>query len=218
MPNVSPKDYLPRIDHVLGHWEWVDSLVLNPVELPGSYTRRRLVEDRESLGAQIDVVETIERRVSSAITERNSLRAAISERQRQFNAIVRAVLPESPHAGRLVRVPVPTSGPSVWMTVVDEVAEIWDEVEDFTSIRLADGYTRNDFEADRTNLRIAYEEMNAATLDYRAAAESRDALWAPIYQRLRTYRLMVQGLFSSESDVVEALPKLVKPYKRTRTS
>lgn len=216
MANVSPKDYLPRLDQFSDHWASVDAALGSPMLLPERYGRSRLAEDRQALVERLECVRGAELRVEATIALRNQLRAALGERQRQFNAIVRAMMPDSDYADRLIRVPVPTSGPSVWLANVDDVARIWDEIASKLPITLADGYNRSDFERDRRRLAQTFEDMAQHTAQYREFAEARDAVWAEIYQRIRQYRLMVQGKFDSDSEIVESLPKLVKPYRRSR--
>ena len=126
------------------------------------------------------------------------------------------MLPHATITERLVRVPVPTCGPAIWLNVVDEVARIWDEVSAQIAISLADGYDRSEFNRDCERLKKTFLDMTDQTADYRERAEARDAIWAEIYQRIRQYRLLVQGKFDSNSEIVESLPKLVKPYRRTR--
>ncbi|MBX7132873.1 MAG: hypothetical protein K1X67_09380 [Fimbriimonadaceae bacterium] len=223
MPGIAPKNYLAKIDEFAAHWPQVNSSLGTPLVLTGNYGVANLGTDRTGLATQITAVETQINSNESAISTRDTLRAALKERIRQFNQLVRGAFPRSQYEKMLPAIPGFTVAPGIWMKAMADINNIWTLINAISPIPvgapvpliLTGNYTLASFTADQTALNAAFTAIETSESNVAAAIRQRDVLWNAIYQRLRQYRLAVQGRFATGSALLLTLPALNPPPGHT---
>jgi hypothetical protein len=223
---IAPKNYLSKIDEFAAHWPQVNTSLGSALVLTGNYTVATLGTDRTALAAQITAVETAINTNEGAITNRDTLRAAMKERIRQFNSIVRGAFPRSQYENMLPRIPGFTAAPGIWMKAMADMNNVWTLINAITPIPLGapiplllvGGYTLATFTTDQAALNTAFTAIETTENVTETAIDQRDVLWNPIYQRLRQYRLAVQGRFVTGAALLLSLPALTPPAGHTPTA
>jgi len=225
MPGIAPKNYLSKTDEFLAHWPQVNTALgpSGPLILTGNYTVATLGTDRTALATQIALVETTINTNEGAITTRDLARAAMKERIRQFNALVRGAFPRTTYENMLPRVPSFNAAPGIWMKAMADMNNVWTLINAIAPppvgapipLILSGNYTLALFITDQTALNAAFSAIETTENTVETAIQQRDFLWDPIYQRLRQYRLQVQGRFPAGSPLLLSLPSLSPPAGHT---
>lgn len=223
MPDIAPKNYLAKIDEFAAHWPQVNTALGSALVLTGNYAVANLGTDRTALATQITAVETAINTNEGAIADRDVKRAAIKERLRQFNQAVRGFFPGSTFANMLPRIPNFTSAPGLWMKAMADMNNVWMLINAISPVPmgapipliLTGGYTLATFATDQTALITAFTAIETTENTSSTAIQQRDVLWNAIYQRLKQYRLAVQGRFPSGAALLLSLPSLT-PALATR--
>lgn len=219
MPTIPPKDYLTKIDEFIAHWTQVNATLGSPIILTGNYGLASLQSDRDDLADEITALEAAINTNQGAISDRDVRRAAVKERMRQFSQLVRGAFPKSRFERMLPRAPGLTSAPGRWMKAMADVQNIWALINAVTPVPvgapipliLTGGYTLANFGTDQAALNAAFTAVDTTESVVSTAVQRRDAVWDPIYERLRQYRLAVQGRFPAGAPLLESLPRLTPP-------
>ena len=223
MPEIAPKNYLTKIDEFAAHWPLVNTALGSPLILTGNYALANLTADRTSLAALITALEVAINANEGAIADRDSRRAALKERMRQFNQAVRGFFPGSQYVRMLPRVPSFTAAPGNWMKAMADMNNIWTQINAISPVPvgapipliLTGGYTLATFTADQAALNAAFTTIDSTEGATATAVRNRDVLWLAIYGRLKQYRLAVQGRFPSGAALLDSLPVLTPPRGST---
>ncbi|HRF60013.1 MAG TPA: hypothetical protein PLH94_08885 [Fimbriimonadaceae bacterium] len=223
MPAIAPKNYRAKIDEFAAHWPQVNTALGAPLVLTGNYGVAMLGTDRTALAAQITTIETQINANEAAISTRDTLRAALKERMRQFNQLVRGAFPRSQYERMLPRIPGFTAAPGIWMKAMADINNIWTQINAIFPIPvgapvplvLTGSYTLATFTTDQAALNAAFSSIESTENNVTSAIRQRDVLWKAIYQRLRQYRLAVQGRFATGSALLLSLPALSPPAGHT---
>ncbi len=214
--NIPPRRYLQKLDEFLAHWPLVNTALGSPLALQGNYLVANLTTDRGAVNTQLNAVVTAENSRQSAIADRDTRRASLRERFRQFNQAVRAFFPNSTYAAQLPRIPGLSHPMGVWAKAMQDVAEIWNAINAITPVppgapiplTLVGGYTRANFLTDQTAMLAAFTSVESSALALENAQLTRDQIWLPIYERLKQYRLAVQARFAAGAALLESLPSI----------
>lgn len=222
MPVSGPSTYLSTIDAFLQHWLDADAAVGPPgIVLVGGYNRAALVTDRATLATKMADLETLINARELAGADRDTRRAAMGERIRQFGAIVRGQFKNTVYRGVAPRVPNSTASGGVWGKALDDMANGWSRINTappagFTPpLLLAGGYNLATFNTDATALKAAFTAVYAAFQDAETGKDERDAVFLPIRARLAQYRGAIQGRFAKTDPIYQSLPLLYPPAGRT---
>ncbi|MFN8219496.1 MAG: hypothetical protein U0S12_05115 [Fimbriimonadales bacterium] len=220
---IATKDYLPKTDQFLAHWPLVNTSLGSALVLSGNYSVANLTTDRAALATQITAVEALLNAVEGAIADRDIKRAAIKERIRQFNQAVRGFFPGSIYQNMLPALPNFGAAPGLWLKAMADMNNIWTQINAITPVPvgapipliLVGGYTLANFTTDQAALAAAFTAIENTGELFTNGLEVRDGLWNPIYQRLRQYRLAVQGRFVTGAPLLLSLPSLTPPPGHT---
>ena len=223
MPGIAPKNYLSKIDEFATHWPLVNTSLGTALVLTGNYTVTTLGTDRTALAASITALEVAINANQAAIFDRDSKRAAIKERMRQFNQIVRGAFPGTQYAKMLPRIPSMNAAPGIWMKAMADMNNVWTQINAITPVPvgapipllLVGGYTLATFTTDQAALNAAFTAIENTDENVTLAIRQRDALWNPILARLKQYRLSVQGRFVPTAPLYLSLPALTPPPGHT---
>lgn len=223
MPSVAPKNYLSKIDEFAAHWPQVNTALGSALLVPLNYGVANLATDRTSLATQITAVEAAINTNEGAIADRDTKRAAMRERIRQFNQMVRGAFPGSQYARMLPKAPTFTAAPGIWMKAMADINNIWTLINAITPVPvgapvpliLVGGYTLATFTTDQAALNAAFTAIETTESNVATAIRQRDVLWNPIYQHLVQYRLLVKGRFATGSALLNSLPTLTPPPGHT---
>lgn len=221
--SIAPRNYLAKVDEFLAHWPAANTAFGSAIILSGNYPVAQLTSDRAVLLTNLNAVVTAENANQAASANRDILRAAIKERIRQFNNVVRGFWPDSIYVSQLPRIPSITSSLGVWQKALQDVADIWGQINAITPVPagapipllLNGGYTRATFVTDQNAAMTAFTTVSSAALAAESARNLRDQVWNPIYQRLKQYRLAIQGRFGIETAAYSSLPSLSPPAGAT---
>jgi hypothetical protein len=184
--------------------------------LSGPFTRANLLTERTTLAGFITTLVNNQNAQQAAIVSRDTLRVSLKERIRQFNQIVRAYFPNGVPIGQLGRVPVITSGQGIWFQALADTANVWDGINALLPVPpgvpipliLTGGYTRALFGTDQTAMLAAFTTIINTGKIAETTIKNRDKQWNIIYQRLKQYRLAVQGRFPSGDPLIGSLPSI----------
>lgn len=223
MPDIPTKNYLAKLDEFAAHWPLVNTALGTPLTLQGNYQVANLGTDRTSLAALIAAVEVAINTNEGGIADRDTRRAALKERLRQFNQSVRAFFPGSTYVRMLPKIPNFTSAPGLWMKAMADVNNIWTLINAITPIPvgttipmiLPGSYTLAAFTADQAALNTAFTTIETSEGAVAAAVRNRDVLWGAIYTRLKQYRLAVKAKFATGAALLDSLPALTPPPGHT---
>lgn len=223
MATIPPKNYLAKTDEFLAHWPQVNTSLGSALALTGNYLVAGLTSDRTALAAQITAVEAAINNNQGAVANRDTQRATIREKMRQFNQAVRGLFFGSNFVGMLPRIPNMTSAPGLWMKAMADMNNVWTQINATTPVPigapipliLTGGYTLALFTTDQASLNTAFTAIETTGNVVTTAIQQRDALWNPIYARLRQYRLAVQGRFATGAALLNSLPALTPPAGTT---
>jgi len=223
MPGIAPKNYLSKIDEFATHWPLVNTSLGTPLVLTGNYTVTTLGTDRTALAAAITALEVAINANQAAIFDRDSKRAAIKERMRQFNQIVRGAFPGTQYSSMVPRIPSMNAAPGIWMKAMADMNNVWTQINAIfpvpvgapVPLLLVGGYTLAAFTTDQAALNTAFTTIENTDENVTLAIRQRDALWNPIFARLKQYRLSVQGRFLPTAPLYLSLPALTPPPGHT---
>lgn len=216
---IAPKNYLAKIDEFLAHWPQVNTALGSPMALTGNYLVAGLTSDRAALAAQITTLVALINSNQGAVGTRDTARAAIRERMRQFNQSVRGLFPATLYPGMVPRIPSINAAPGIWMQAMADMNNVWTLLNATTPVPigapipliLSGGYTLALFTTDQAAMVAAYSAIETTESQVEAAIKQRDFLWNAAYARLRQYRLAVQGRFVSGAPLLLSLPALTPP-------
>ncbi|MEX2244615.1 MAG: hypothetical protein WD273_14765 [Trueperaceae bacterium] len=227
MAITSVGSWLPTIDEFLAHWTAVDA-DLNAgggtdLELIGGYVRADLVTDRASVDTGVGDVQTVDNTLQTARGTRDVLRVSMRERFLQFGPAVRGNLPNTRYIPAIPNVPVFQASAGVYRDFIDDMSSLWADINTNTPaivgftppLLLAGGYAHATFLTDGTTMSNAFASVAGAENQATVAREQRDDVFDPVYERLKQYRQVVQGLFPKDHALYESLPRLTPPAGST---
>lgn len=216
MATSAPKNYLAKTDEFLAHWPQVNTSLGTAMSLTGNYLVAGLTSDRGALATQLAAVEAAVNNNQGAIAQRDTLRASVKERMRQFNQAVRGLFAGSNYVRMLPRIPSINAAPGLWMKAMADMNNVWTQINAIAPVPisapipliLTGGFTLAGFTTDQGALNTAFTNIETTLNQVGSAIGHREALWNPIYARLRQYRLAVQGRFATGAALLNSLPAL----------
>lgn len=224
MPITSVGSWLPTIDEFITHWTAVNAF-LSPDDfvLLDGYDLATLQLDRAAVaGALSDVQAKLNLR-TIASGDRDLKRAAIRGRILQFRSAVRAQLPSSRYLASLPRLPTPSAAPGKWRDALDDMLNLWTTinansppVSGFTPPLILGGpYAIATFTSEKTTVDAAFTSVATTDQNLQQAREMRDSVFAPVYSKLREYRLGVVGGLPPGNPLLDSIPRLTPPAGST---
>jgi hypothetical protein len=220
MPIAGVNTWLPTIDEFVTHWTAVNAfLAPGAFTLSGGYALTSLQTDRTAVDTAISNVEGLNNLLNTARGDRDIRRAAMLPRLVQFNSAVRGQLPGSRYIKSLSKLPNLGSSPGVWRRAMDDVQNLWTTINansppvaGFTPpLVLAGNYAILAFTADNTALDASFTAVEGAEQNDQQGRAQRDAVFAPVYERLRQYRLAILAALPTGNPLLETVPRLTPP-------
>lgn len=217
MPITNVSSWLPTIDEFLQHWSDVNTaLAPGALSLSGGYVRATLVTDRAAVEAAITDVQSKLNVEQTARGDRDVKRAAIRPRFAQFRAGINAQLPGSRYLPAIPKTPPFNTSAGKWRDALDDMQTLWTTVNANTPpvagftppLVLAGGYNVLTFSTESAAVKAAFVTLAGAEQSTQLSRQQRDAVFAPVYQRLKQYRQAVLATFPATSPLVASLPKL----------
>jgi hypothetical protein len=214
MPIGGPSTYLSTIDEFLAHWTLVDAALGSNLQLSGGYKRSNLVTDRATMVTKVTAATTAIDDALGAGGDRNTKRAAIKEKMRQFNQTVRGLIIQEKYHDMLPEIPVIGAAQGPWTSALDKMTNAWTHINTdspaptgFTPPLVLSGtYNLAGYATDKTAMLAAFSAYTTAAENQESAITDRDATMEPIRQRLIQYRLAVQGAFPAGNSLIASLP------------
>ncbi|MFZ4764011.1 MAG: hypothetical protein ACOYMN_03580, partial [Roseimicrobium sp.] len=184
--------------------------------LTGGITRATLETQRGELSAARDLVTDWGIDRALAREQLTVLIAQIQTRVVEFNARVRADLPDSPFARVLPAAFAVGDAEGPVRDALRQMSRLWTRINAIAPVpaglvlplALKSAYTLAAFDADREALRVAYGTLSTADVELRVAREERNDLQNTIYDILKSYRAKVPTVFAAGDALVESLPAL----------
>ena len=219
MPITGVGSWLPTIDEFIAHWTAVDAALGSNFALIGNYKLTGLTADRATLATAITDTTNKENTRQDAMGDRDVKRAAIKPRIVQFGPTVRGQLPGSLYIRSIPKTPGFDRSPGVWREAMDDMANLWATINTNTPpvtgftppLKLSGGYAQATFVTDAAALSAAFTALTNADQNLRNSRSARDAVFAPIYQRLKQYRLAVAAALPVGSPLIASIPALTPP-------
>lgn len=224
MPITGTGSWLPTIDEFIAHWTAANA-VIGPggFKLSGAYTLAMFQTDRGTLAtAMTDVVDKENLRQNAA-GDRDVKRAGIRPRMLQFGPTVRGLLHNSSYLPAIPRVPAFRDAAGKWRTAMNDVANLWalintnnPVVPGFTPPLLLSGaYAQAGFVTEQTALDLAFTAVATTDQNLEIARETRNGAFAPMYQRMKQYRLSVAAALPVGHALASTIPALTPPAGAT---
>ena len=215
MPISSVNSYVPTMQAFITHWQQVNAaLGASPLLLKDTYTLAQFALDRTAIQNAITFIEGRGSARQFAAGERDRKKAEIAPRLAQFRANVRYQLTETVYASTLPLVPDITRGEGIFLRPFDDMAALWDRVNDedntpgFTPpMTLLGGYDLADYIAELAALRGVFAAVVSAETDVTIARKRRDVLLPVARQRMLQYRAAVLAKFGPDNALTRSLPK-----------
>jgi hypothetical protein len=225
MPITGPSSYPAVIGEFLGHWEAVNAVVggLYGIGLQGGIMREDLVALQGELEAKRDAVTDAGVDRSLARAQLDVLIAKLQGKMVEFNRRVRADFAGTPYERALpVAFSVGDAEAAVRETL-RHMGRVWEKINQISPapagvampLVLLGGYSRANFDLDRTALRMAYRALGDAQVDLKLAREVRNDLQDRIYEVLKIYRLKIPTALPEGHALLDALPALTPPTGHT---
>jgi len=220
MPITGVGSWLPTIDEFIAHWTAVNVVIGGTgFQLSGGYKVTDLTADRATVAAAITDVQTKENTRQNAAGDRDVKRAAIRPRILQFGPTVRGQLPGSLYVHSIPRTPLFQASPGVWRDAMDDMANLWatintniPAVPGFTPpLKLSGAYLQATFATEATALSTAFTAVSNADIGLRNSREARNIAFAPVYQRMKQYRLAVAAALPPGHPLASSIPALTPP-------
>lgn len=214
MPLSSVASYISTITEFEAHWtQWNNDTSANNA-LSGSFKLADLTQMKADIQAAITAVEVPRNQRENAGTDRDSKKAALIERLRQFRASVTGNMPGSTYVGSLPVIPAFTAGEGVFMKAMDDMQSLWVQINaappaGFTGpLKLIGNYTAANHATDLAALRTTYLNYNTAVQNTTLKIAARDALLPAARQRLIQYRTVIAANFLKTSALYMSLPRV----------
>jgi hypothetical protein len=218
MPITGPTSYLPTITEFLNHWTAANTQLGagHELVLTGGISRATLETHRQELSAARDLVTDWGIDRALAREQLTVLLVKIQARVVEFNARVRADLPDSPYARVLPAAFAVGDAEGPVRDALRQMSRLWTRINGIAPVpaglvlplALKGAYTLAMFDADREALRLAYGTLSTADVELRVAREERNDLQDTIYDILKSYRAKVPTVFAAGDALVESLPAL----------
>jgi hypothetical protein len=213
---IPPKNYLSTQDEFIAHWTAVNTAINPDVTLSGNYGITAFNTSRTNLAAAITAVVAAVNANQGEIAIRDNLRASVKERIRQFNQFVRGAFPASNFANMLPAIPQMTSTAGIWMKAMADVNNVWTQINAVMPVPpgapipliLTGTYTLAMFTTDQAALNASFTAIETTQTNVETAIRDRDVIWKANYNRMKEYRLTVQGRFNSADALYLSLPIL----------
>jgi len=141
----------------------------------------------------------------------------------EFNKRLRADFAGTPYERVMVPVfPIGAAEAAVRETL-RHVGRLWEKINQISPapagvampLVLLGGYSRANFDLDRTALRMDYRALGDAEVDLKVAREERNDVQDRIYEVLKAYRLKIPTVLPEGHALLDALPVLTPPTGHT---
>nr|MDP9179388.1 hypothetical protein [Gemmatimonadota bacterium] len=223
MPISGVGSWLPTIDEFIAHWTAVNAALApgaltlsDGYELPNGGGNPNITDDRAAVDDAIGDVQSQLNLLSNARGVRDLARVALNPRFLQFRNAIGAYLHNSQYLQSIPPTPQFDQSPGDWRDAMDDMVHLWGVINTNTPaipgftppLLLAAGYTLATFTTDAAALNTAFITVSSLDQDAQQSREHRDAVFAPVYERLRQYRLAVQATFGPEHELIATLPAL----------
>jgi len=132
---------------------------------------------------------------------------------------VRGQLPGSLYLHSIPRTPLFASSPGVWRDAMDDMANLWATINTNTPavpgftppLKLSGAYLQATFATDAAALSTAFTAVSNADIGLKNSREARDIAFAPVYQRMKQYRLAVAAALPPGHPLASSIPALTPP-------
>lgn len=216
MPISTLGSYLPTLQEFITHWTQTNlSTSDSEITLRGGYDLAQFTADKNELADAFQTASTAAVEVGLMASDRDRKKATLRPRLTQFRAVVLGQYGDKLEARELPTVPAFTLAESKFLLPFDQMAVLWQRLNAQDVITLVGGYTLAQFQTELGALRAAYSAVTNGVTEARIAREQRDALLAPIKQRLKQYRQLLPGIFAAEHPLLVTLPALTPPSGAT---
>ena len=216
---VSPTQYIPLINSILGHWAQVNLALggapATDLKLKGAYTLANLATDRDALQLKVTDCQAKLNARQDAASARDFSKAALRGRMTEFRNAVLYQLQGTAYTRGLPTLPNPTAYEGRFLKTFDDMATKWTAINalsgvlNFTApLTLLSGYTLATFTTDFTGLRANFAAVTAANDALNVTIATRDTTFTPIYAHLKEYLLAVKAKFPATNSLVMSLPTL----------
>lgn len=223
MPISGVGSWLPTVDEFIAHWTAVNAhLAPDELSLTGPYDltsgggNPNLTDDRGDVDDAIEAVQDQLNLLSTARADRDIARVALNPRFVQFRNLVNGMLPGSRYLTSMPTAPQMNDSPGDWHDGIDDLSNLWAMVNTnvppytgFTPpLLLSGGYAIATFNTEGDALKLIFTEVSEQAQNTQQARTHRDVVFAPVYERLKQYRDIVQGMFGPEDELFLTLPAL----------
>jgi hypothetical protein len=230
MPITGISSWRPTMEEFIQHWERVNlHLAPNELRLTGGFGLDDFLAEATALNAAIDAVFPLANAALLLAAQRDTLKGLLRERARQYRLTAQGLLADSIFAHEAPSAPIITDGFATFLAPLNKIKQDWAKINALTPqtqadygvvgfvppLLLAGGYTLAQFEADVTELTTLWPTVEAKVRDASFARDRRDALMAPMKERLKQYRQMVPALIVNDPALIASLPRLSPPPGNT---
>jgi hypothetical protein len=223
MPITSVGSYPATMQEFYAHWQQVDSFLgAKPIGLQGDYGFGEFTSDIDGVNSAIRDMIPLENDVQLSAKQRENIKARLRPRLKQFRALVIGLLPDSVYAAGLPLLPAFSADEGKFLRPFLDALNLWKRINADTTLSgsarplvLGGSYTVAEFEADVVALQAAYVASNDARRAAQAGRDKRDVLLAPIKNRMKQYRSVVQGILPEGHPLLRSLPVLTPPLGST---
>ena len=195
MPALVPSDILNLAKACALHWAKVNAaLGASPLTLRKSYTLADFTADTTALQTRLAHMPAIENAYGLALAERDSGKAPLKARLKQFRAAVQNKLGDSAFLAELPTQPFSTSSEAAFLKAFDDMADLWARINAATisgftpPLTLAKGYTLASFTTELATQRTAYNKTRQTIADATLARKERDTVTKALWERIKQYR------------------------------
>ena len=216
MPITSIGSYAPTTDEFDNNWQQANE-ELDPaaITLAGNYTRTNFNNDRVDVLNAIAGVPTGASAARFAAAQRDTARADLITRAKQFRGAVLSKVADKNYLDHLPTVPKISSDLSKFCDPLHIMNTMWQRINAHAAelglsgpLTLQGDYTEAMFVADIDALSALTNTANRTESSVGFARSIRDTLMAAIYERMKQYRAAAPADLPADSPALQNLPRL----------
>ncbi len=215
------------------HWT-LSNAALTPVNviLTGNYTLASFQADEAQVNAAIEAVGPLAQSVADLAFQRDVLKSELRARVLQYRGVVAGQLAGSVFASRAPLTPNPSDGYDAFFKSLNAMKEDWTQINALSEesaathravgfvgpLILQGGYGLAQFETAVGALQTLWPQSESKAREASQARDNRNALLAPIRERMKQYREILPALLPKNSPLLASLPRLSPPAGQTPPS
>lgn len=213
MPALVSSEILKTAKACAIHWQKVNvALGASSLTLRKGYTLTHFTTDTTALETRLAQMPDVENAYGIALAERDSGKAPLKARLKQFRAAVQNKLGDTAFLAELPTQPPTSASEAAFLKAFDDMAGLWARINAATltgftpPLTLAKGYTLAQFTTDLAAQRTTYNKTRQTIADAALARKERDTETKALWERIKQYRNGCTEVLDEGDELLATVP------------